>query len=306
MAFCALGAGLGRMRSASLVHLLWLAPSLLLLSWIETRWPSLAVVVFVVLSLSLGFVHGAMDIFLLRDSQGKLEVKTCAAYALATGVLAAALAAWPGVALIALIAVSLWHFGEQAHFEHLEQSVAWLSRIVQGGASVMLPVLLSPHALQPWVKAIAGLDAAWVWPLWVGMAGLWCACLLAAAVVMKPWQADTHKTLWLELIALIALNLALSPLLAFALFFGLYHAGTHVCRMRRLQLRDGRAWLDPLLVATLAITWLALAALFWWMSDSSFVTLDAGLWLRWLVVALAAVTLPHLILISRSRQRLFA
>lgn len=294
------------MRTASLFHLFWLVPGLLLLSWIERQWPSLALVVFVVLTLSLGFAHGAMDIFLLRDLQGKLEIRACGAYALAAGVLAAALAVWPGVALIALIALSLWHFGEQAHFEHLEQRAAWLLRMVQGGASVMLPVLLSPHALQPWVKAIAGVDAAWVWPLWVAIAGLWCACLLAAAVVMKPWQAGTHKTLWMELIALIALNLALSPLLAFALFFGLYHAAMHIWRMRRLQQHDGGVLLDPLLVTTLAATWLALAALFWWMLERSFARLDAGLWLRWLVVALAAVTLPHLILVSRSRQRLFA
>ena len=293
------------MRALSALHFLWLAPCLAALGFLERIWPSLALVVFVVLTLSLGFAHGAMDIFLLRDARGKLGVRACAMYAMAALMLAVVLSFFPGIALIVLIALSLWHFGEQAHLEQSDQKLAWLLRAVQGGSSVMLPVLISPHALLPWVKAITGADAAWVWPLWVGAAALWCACLLAACAVVRPWQADTEKTLWLELIALLALNVVLSPLLAFALFFGVYHACTHIWRMRRLQQRSGKRWLDGLLLGTVVATWVGLAALLWWMSGQQLSAVDAGLWLRWLVVALAAVTLPHLILISRNRQSLF-
>ncbi len=266
----------------------------------------LALAFFVLLTFTLGFAHGAMDIFLLRDAQDRLDFKVSGVYFLAAALLAAVLTPWPGISLMALILLSLWHFGEQAHFEHVNQPVAWLLRGVQGGSSVMLPVLLSPQALLPWVQSIAGAQVSWVWPLWVGMAGLWCALLVAAFTIVKPWTAAAGKTLWLELVVLVALNLLLSPLLAFALFFGLYHSGAHIWRMRQLHKREGKPWRDGLLAATVALTWLALAALFWWMSDRSFAPLDAGLWLRWLVVALAAVTLPHLILISRSRHRLFA
>jgi beta-carotene 15,15'-dioxygenase len=212
---------------------------------------------------------------------------------------------WPSLALIALILLSLWHFGEQAQVEYGHQQEATLLRFVQGGSSVMLPVLLSPDALKPWVQSIASADTAWVWPLWVGMAGLWASLLLVALVLIKPWRFETRKTLWIELIALIALNLHLSPLLAFALFFGVYHSGAHIGRMRQLQLREGKTWHDGLLAATMLATLLALAALMWWMSNQAFALRDAGQWLRTLVVALAALTLPHLILVSRARYRLF-
>jgi beta-carotene 15,15'-dioxygenase len=292
-------------KASLLKHAGWLVPALIALAWLERQWPMLVLVVFVLLTLSLGFAHGAMDILLLRDSRGQLDQKKAAIYALAAGLLALALAAWPGVALITLILLSLWHFGEQAHFEHANQPVAWLLRLVQGGSSVMLPVLLSPNALQPWVKSIAAEHAFWVWSVWVAMAALWCALLLAAFVLIKPWQSGVHQTLWLELAALIVLNLLLSPLLAFALFFGLYHSGAHVWRMLRLQRRDGKPLDQKLWMATLGLTWLALAGLWWWMPTPALTSEDAGKWLRWLVVALTAVTLPHLVLIYRARNSLF-
>jgi Beta-carotene 15,15'-dioxygenase len=98
-------------------------------------------------------------------------------------------------------------------------------------------------------------------------------------------------------------------LLSFALFFGLYHSGMHIWRMRRLQLRAGKSLLTPLFAATVLATWMGLAALLWWMPAQPYSpqvsAQDAGRLLRWLVVALAAVTLPHLILVSRARQSLF-
>lgn len=297
------------MQRAFAIHLLWIVPCLLALAWMESQWPLAAIAVFVVLTLSLGFAHGAMDIWLLCDAQGKLSVTSAVSYATAATALAVVLAAWPGLALIVLIGLSIWHFGEQAHFEHANLRVAWLLRTVQGGASVMLPVLLSPTALLPWVKAIAGDDAVWVWPLWVGMAALWCALLLSAAVVIRPWQVGALKTLWLELISLLFLNLLLSPLLSFALFFGLYHSGMHVWRMRRLQQRADKGLHIHLLGATLMATWMALAALLWWMPVLPYslqgLAQNTGQLLQWLVVALAAVTLPHLVLVSRARQQLF-
>ncbi len=294
------------MRALPLFHFLWFVPSLLLLAWAERQWPMLALAFFVLLTLTLGFAHGAMDIFLLRDARNKLNVKTCSIYALACAASLAVLAPWPGVALIALILLSVWHFGEQAHFEHAGQPGAWLLRAVQGGSSVMLPALLSPSELLPQVQSIAQGQASWVWPLWVGMAGLWCALLTAAFVLIKPWLKGVEKTLWIELTVLIVLNLLLSPVLAFALFFGIYHSGAHIWRMRQMHQREGKPWPGGLLAATVALTWLSLAALLWWMSEQTFEQQDTTLLLRWLIVALAAVTLPHLILISSCRQRLFA
>ena len=294
---------------APALHWLWLLPALLALAWAERQWPHLALWSFVLLTLTLGFAHGAMDVLLLRDAQGRVMIKRFAMYLGSVVLLAAALISFPGVALLALLLLSLWHFGEQAASMQADAKHRILLRIVQGGASVMLPVLLSGLDLKVWVTAIAPESIGWVWPAWVGMAGLWLALLVAAIAVIQPWRAGAlnagMQVLAGELAALVLLNALLSPLLAFAIFFGLYHSGFHVWRMRRLQQREDLAspWL--LLSATLLLTWAALAVLWWQLPMLAQPARWEGEWLRWLVVALAAVTLPHMVLVSQARERLF-
>jgi Brp/Blh family beta-carotene 15,15'-monooxygenase len=294
-------------------HMLWLLPIIAAMAWLEAQWPQMALWLFVGLTLTLGFAHGAMDVWLLMDAKRKVVMRHFATYGGCVIVLAAALSLFPGIALIALLLLSLWHFGEQADTLPVEGKIQSLLRIVQGGASVMLPVLLSGQELKGWVQAIAPESSQWVWPVWVGMAGLWLALLVAAIAVVQPWRAGAQevakhvamRTLVGELIVLILLNALLSPLLAFALFFGVYHAGMHVWRMRLLQIRDAGALPWVLLGMTLVITWIGLAVLWWHMPLLAQPQQWQGDWLRWLVVALAAVTLPHMVLVSRARARLF-
>jgi Brp/Blh family beta-carotene 15,15'-monooxygenase len=298
-------------------HLLWLLPSIAAMAWLESQWPPIALWLFLGLTLTIGFAHGAMDVWLLLDSKRKLAMQHFAAYGACVIALGAALSPFPGIALIALLLLSLWHFGEQADTLPVDAKIQSLLRLVQGGASVMLPVLLSEKELRAWVQAIAPESSYWVWPVWVGMAGLWLALLVAAIAVVQPWRVSARelvkhvaiRTLVWELVVVMLLNALLSPLLAFALFFGVYHSGMHVWRMRLLQPRDAGALPWVLLGLTLAITWAGLALLWWYMPAVANMNQWQGQlpgdWLRWLVVALAAVTLPHMILVSRARARLF-
>jgi Brp/Blh family beta-carotene 15,15'-monooxygenase len=294
-------------------HMLWLLPSIAAMAWLETQWPQMALWLFVGLTLTLGFAHGAMDVWLLMDAKRQLVVRHFATYGACVMVLAAVLSPFPGIALIVLLLLSLWHFGEQADTLPVEAKIQSLLRIVQGGASVMLPVLVSAQELRMWVQAIAPESSYWVWPVWVGMAGLWLALLVAAIAVVQPWRANARevakhvamRALVGELVFLLLLNALLSPLLAFALFFGVYHAGMHVWRMRLLQMREAPPLSWVLLGMTLLITWLGLALLWWQMPSLAQSQQWQGDRLRWLVVALAAVTLPHMVLVSRARARLF-
>jgi beta-carotene 15,15'-dioxygenase len=294
-------------------HMLWLLPSIAAMAWAEHQWPQMALWIFVGLTLTLGFAHGAMDVWLLMDAKRKLVMRYFAAYGACVIVLAAVLLPFPGIALIVLLVLSLWHFGEQADTLPVEVKIQSLLRIVQGGASVMLPVLVSARELRLWVQTIATESSHWVWPVWVGIAGLWLALLVAAIAVVQPWRASAQevakhvamRALVGELVILLLLNALLSPLLAFALFFGVYHAGMHIWRMRLLQIREAGALPWVLLGMTLLITWLGLAVLWWQMPLLVQPQQWQGDGLRWLVVALAAVTLPHMVLVSRARARLF-
>jgi Brp/Blh family beta-carotene 15,15'-monooxygenase len=294
--------------------LLWLLPSIAAMAWFESQWPQFSLWIFVGLTLTVGFAHGALDVWLLLDAKGQLMKHRFVVYGLSVVVLAAVLSAFPGIALIALLLLSLWHFGEQPDTLGIDTKIQSLLRIVQGGASVMLPVLLKAEEMKLWVQAIVPESSVWAWPTWVGMAGLWLALLVAAVAVVQPWRANARELVmqpamqvlaW-ELLILLLLNVFLSPLLAFALFFGLYHCGMHVWRMRLLKPRQMGAWPYVLLGLTLLITWLGLAWLWRQMPMLANVSQWQGDWLRWLVVALAAVTLPHLVLVSQARVRLFS
>jgi beta-carotene 15,15'-dioxygenase len=302
-----------RIEGLMMKHLLWLVPSIAIMAWLESQWPAMALWSFVALALTIGFAHGAMDVWLLMDAQPRAALRSFGAYGLCVALLAAALLPFPGVALVALLLLSVWHFGEQALTLLIDAKIAHLLRVVQGGASVMLPVLFSAAPLQATVQKIAPLSSAWVWPVWVALASLWLALLIAAIAVVQPWRASAKdlmkhtamRTLMGELAILVLLNALLSPLLAFALFFGLYHSGMHLRRMFFIQ-RHREAWHWVMLGLALVITWAALAWLWWRMPAPSLASFEEGAALRWLVVALAAVTLPHMVLVSRQRERLFS
>jgi Brp/Blh family beta-carotene 15,15'-monooxygenase len=311
-----------RRADFSILHVLWLLPGIAALAWAERQWPQIALWIFVGLTLTLGFAHGAMDVWLLLDDRQRVSIRQFAYYGASTLALAAVLLPFPSIALIILLLLSLWHFGEEAAVLQMEAKLQYLLRIVQGGASVMLPVLLSAQELRGWVMLITPSSGAWVWTVWVAMAGLWLALLVAAIAVVQPWRAKAAekalqepqyiamRTLLFEAAALVLLNLFLSPLLAFALFFGTYHAGMHVWRMQRMQQmqqKGARALPWGWLGITLLITWAALAWLWWQMPSLALAqpSRGEGDWLRWLVVALAAVTLPHMVLVSKARARLF-
>ena len=105
-------------------------------------------------------------------------------------------------------------------------------------------------------------------------------------------------------------NLIFSPLMAFALYFGFYHSPVHIWRVwrtRPLQVTaSGNASASGLInVAATFVVTLALGVALVVMLDlnTSVFSIEA-VGLRWLIVALAALTLPHLILITLCAKQL--
>jgi Beta-carotene 15,15'-dioxygenase len=100
----------------------------------------------------------------------------------------------------------------------------------------------------------------------------------------------------------------LSPLMAFALFFGLYHAAGHIRRVIGSVPADARGGLhrDPRLITALALTAVMGALLVAMMRAESTMLLLPDFALRSVILALAAVSIPHVLLISWWAARLSA
>ena len=258
------------------------------------------------LSLTVGFAHGALDAAVMqrRFTNRLVLVKWLAAYLAAVVLLGWLLSSAINVALWALILMSIWHFGEPyGRWNGLQSGSAHLTRAVVGGAPIMLPVWLAPEGLASTLAPVVDTVAIEVWH---AMASIWLALWVVWLVVCGVPRMKASRFAWAELAGCALAYAALSPLMAFALYFGLYHAPVHIWRVARSALAGGAVRLNDVataavgLVATLGATW-ALGAGLWWLLSPDFSAMpEMAAALRWLIVALAAVTAPHLVLISVS------
>ncbi len=110
-------------------------------------------------------------------------------------------------------------------------------------------------------------------------------------MIRRDWRAAV------ELLAVALLCTFAPPLLAFTVFFCGMHSARHILRSFRYA---GIA--DPRLFAAAAVlpmvgTFVLLATGFWWLKD---VPLELRL-IQLVFVALAALTLPHMVLVERVR-----
>ncbi len=292
---------------------------LLALRALEAQWPPLAWWAFVLLSLTLGFGHGALDaLLLLGQFKPRSKALLVSAAYLACVLVAGWVLSWSvPFALLVLVMMSVWHFGEL-------HSATIGARICVGGASVMWPILVARDAMAQLLQDALGPGFDTVWLTWQVLAGSWLVLVIATALVwlarrlvlQKELPPGGHSllagtrspALWaaVEIAAVLCAYLVVSPLLAFALYFGLYHCLAHMARVRRAVAAHSAPAFSQYGAGFMASA-LATALLLWllWRFLPPVTWLDGANHARaiqWLVVSLAAVTLPHLLLVSYSAR----
>ncbi len=262
----------------------------------------------VVLVASLGSVHGALDVLLMarRFEQTRTRWSFAGFYLAATLITAWALWNQPAPTLLLLLALSVWHFGEtfQGAPTGLQRAVL---RWVRGGAPVLMPALIAPSALQTLVLAAVSGDIAsseWVWAVWRSAAVLWSGgvCMWLVSLLVWTDAEETRHTL-LELAACAVLYVVTSPLMAFAIFFGLYHATGHIRRVMALVPTAAAATRrklhrDPRVIAALAFTLMLGAGLVMALHTRTVAVFTFDGALRTLLLALTAVSVPHVVLVT--------
>ena len=243
--------------------------------------------------LVLGVPHGALDVLYAGQLGGIRSLWGWSLFTIAYFAVAASVVLlwWvaPGTFLVAFLLISAFHFsGDPAG------KAPALLRTLYGGAVIFCPLAL--HAAEvsqlfaflvgsPAAQAIVDVLHPAAWP-WVAAIGL------AAILGMR-----TASVRSIELLSLAALLIFPPPLIGFTLFFCGMHSARHVLRTRdyssagtlRHLLRIA-CW--PML-ATLAGVALA-------VGFSSGSPLDLRL-AQVLFVGLAALTVPHMIVVERVR-----
>ncbi len=287
--------------------------------WLDQTVPSVAAALLLFLSATLGIGHGATDVLLMRTAWPSRwpAVWANGLYAVAVVLGLALLLPYPALALEILLLLSVWHFGEGfGRCTGLTLVQRLMTRLAFGGAPVLLPAWLARPELEASLQLMFA-DAAnvgLVMNFWLTLASAWLVALLAVAwmVVLSNDKVGLLRSLrpWLlELGALVMLYVLFSPLMAAALFFGIYHSGQHLRRVLgsaisgaaslRVLSRNVALWVTVgVSLALAAGTFLSIGT-----SGAATLNLSAAALQAW-VVLLTAVSIPHVFLISYASAHL--
>jgi Brp/Blh family beta-carotene 15,15'-monooxygenase len=278
---------------------------------LQIQWPLAGIWLLVLVIVTIGMGHGALDALLLV---GQFRPLSKAMFIGAIYLVVTVGAGWLfslsfPIALIALLLMSVWHFGE-------DYRSTVICRIAVGGGSVMAPALLQPEALSELLQSVTSQGFTWLMDIWTGLAWSWVVVIIMLILftlgasrgkaAFGQYRAHAVSRAYAEIVIVVSLNLVLTPIFQFALFFGAYHCVLHIVRVQRAAehhqgLPVGQAawaW-----VISMAVVMILMAILWLWLRGSGFQAIQVtAQGLHWLVVVLAAVTLPHLFLVSYSQH----
>ena len=261
------------------------------------------------IALMIGIPHGAVDNLTLQRSLTRSQkLAGAAAYVGIAALAAAAIITWPGIAFVLVIAMTVWHFGTgDAEATRELRGLAPVSGIARvgyalalGSAPVLLP-LSSPAAVSTLTAIEPRLASVMSEPVIVGTR----ITVLSLIVVMLLWliqRGDVRGAI--ELFGLAVLGFVASPLVAFAVYFGFWHALRHTARLAQVTygtitirslLGVSKGGL-PSLIGFVVVVIAVLALL-----DPS-TTIGPALWVGLAIVW--GLTVPHMILVSRFDARM--
>jgi len=240
----------------------------------------------------LGVPHGALDpIF----AQSLLPIKSRLSWTIFVVVYvfiaALVVAVWwfvPALFLLVFLSLSVLHFSGD-----LAAGASFLSRFLYAGAVIVLPAALHAAELDRLFSLLVGPSAAaLVLAALQFMAWPWLAAL--AWVVVKNARRD--RFLALEILAVGVLTFSASPLLAFSIFFCFMHSPRHILRTQTCAGMTLQSLARVTFMPMLAVVVMAAAA--WYgLPDTP---VDERL-LQLVFVTLAALTVPHMMLVERVR-----
>ena len=243
--------------------------------------------------LLLGVPHGALDVVFVRQLTG---IQSAAGWSLFTIAYLAAAALvvllwWvaPGTFLAMFLLVSAFHFSGDPDGE-----TPAAFRMLYGGAIILCPLSLHAAEVSQLFAALTGVPAAQMvvaalqWAAWPWVAAIGLAAIAGA-------KRDAARSI--ELVSVTALLTLAPPLVGFTIFFCGMHSARHVLRTRdyssagtlRHLLRIA-AWPMLLTVAGVAVAW--------WLSEGKPPDMRR---VQVLFVGLAALTVPHMIVVERVR-----
>ncbi len=244
----------------------------------------------------IGLPHGAMDGALAVHFGWMGRPGKAAAFLLTyVGLAALVVAAWavaPVLSFIAFLAISIYHFGRgDASANPLGQIT--VESIARGGVVIGGISQVHRSEVNDVFQTLVGIDTTGVWLFLDAVVVVSLVCIAEVLLFKDRSERAAFAT---ELSALFLLFLVAPPLLGFAVYFCFVHSYRHFSSMRGvLQTTVSSLRITQTTVVFSLLTWavglVALAQL------SSTVGVEPAL-LKVVFVGLAALTVPHMILVD--------
>ena len=263
------------------------------------------------IALALGIPHGAADnLTLVHVLSWRGWIRLGVVYVSIAAIAALLIIAFPAVGFIVVLAMTVWHFGTgdvQATAELEGKTPATgkfriIYALALGSAPVLLP-LTSPAALSTVVSLEPRLAVIYSSSVTSITRGVVLTLIVFTLVALISRGALRGA---FELFTLAVLGLVASPFIAFAVYFGFWHAARHTARLAQvttggITLRSLAAVTKigiPSLLGFIAI----LAGLAIFLSNDSLT--GTVFWIGLAIVW--GLTVPHMWFVSRFDRRLRA
>lgn len=267
--------------------ILWLKPDALPLD-VQLMMLALLVIVF-------GLPHGALDPWIAeRIGFVSTKPRMIGFNVIYLAIAAVVVLVWlwlPVWSLAIFLAISAWHFSGD-----WQSDLGLWPRVLAGLLLLLMPIgfhaqevaVLFGHLSGPGGQQLADALALPSWLLGLGIVGL---------VTLAIWLGRWHAAL--EYASLLVLAYIAPPLVYFALYFCALHSLRHMLGVFRQapQAVRPRLWRMAIVYSLATV---ALAGVLWWFW--AHLPVDA-LVLKLVFIGLAAVTVPHMILIALAYPR---
>ena len=244
-----------------------------------------------------GLPHGALDPWVARRAGLWRTRSGFAAFHVAYLALAAGVViAWywaPGASLAAFLVISAWHFSGdwRAHLPPLARAVA-------GAALLALPAWRWPDDVTTAFVLLSGSEGAAIASV-LGAIAPWLAAGIAGAALLalrqSPWTA-------VELAAVASLALLLPPLVYFIVYFCALHSFRHLRLAATGAAPDARRRMAGVAALYTALSVLAAAIAWPWLREAGTQAWSGDL-LRLVFIGLAALTLPHMLVVMHAERK---
>lgn len=241
-----------------------------------------------------GLPHGALDPWIaqqlgLRNARSQTFLFNASYLAIASLVVLVWL--WlPALSLGIFLLISAWHFSDD-----WAQSLNLPLRLCAGTLLLLMPIGFHTQAVQAIFQQLSGpvgasLAHTLTLPTWLLITAM--LMITACAAWKQRWRCS------FELISLLFLAYFVHPLIYFTVYFCLLHSPNHLSGLFTAAPVTEHPRLVRMMLTYTSATLVVLTGLWWLWSSLPTDTLI----LKLIFIGLAAVTVPHMILIGTARH----